>query len=76
MLFYVNLTVPLLAAICAKDDALMRRVYPGILSKAAGDAATKEYGDAVLTVFRSSETEEERMRFLLVEQVRNKRFNS
>ena len=49
----------------------MRRVYPGILSKAVGDASTKEYGTAVLTVFRSSEGEEDRMRFLLIEQVRN-----
>ena len=56
----------------------MRRVYPGILSKAVGDASTKEYGAAVLTVFRSSKEEDDRMRFLLIEQVRKElqRFSS
>ena len=63
--------MPLLAAICAKNESLLRRVYPGILSKTMSDASAKEYGDAVLTVFRASETEEDRMRFLLIDQVRN-----
>ena len=64
--------MPLLAAICGKDESLLRKVYPGILSKtvAGGDEAS-EFGDAVRTVFRSAESDEGRMRFLLVEQVRN-----
>ena len=53
----------------------MRRVYPGILSKtvageSGGDEAS-EFGDAVRTVLRSAEPDEGRMKFLLVEQVRN-----
>ena len=67
--------MPLLAAICGKDELLLRRVYPAILSKAVesadgGDEAS-EFGDAVRTVFRSAESDEGRMRCLLVEQVRN-----
>ena len=67
-------TVPLLAAICGKDESLLRRVYPGILSKAVesvGGEEASEFGDAVLTVFKTSESDEDSMRFLLIEQVRN-----
>ena len=66
--------MPLLAAICGKDESLLRKVYPAILSKAvegAGNDETSEFGEAVRTVFRSAESDEGRMRFLLVEQVRN-----
>ena len=68
--------MPLLAAICGKDESLLRRVYPAILSKtvaggADGGDEASEFGDAVRTVFRSAESDEGRMRFLLVEQVGN-----